>query len=111
MATLLSLYFASGFLLVVIALPLIFGKIKPNPFYGFRVAKTLNNPELWYAVNKYSGRLLFYCGLGTMLASIGVYLIPGLTLDAYALICLAIFTLFLSISIFLSVRYMNRVNQ
>ncbi len=46
MQTLLFIYMGGGLLLVLIALPLIAGKIKPNLYYGFRVPTTLKNPEM-----------------------------------------------------------------
>ncbi len=66
---LLILYIVSGALLTALSVPLLLEKIRPNGLYGFRVAKTMNNPEIWYAVNKYSARRLFWAG-ASMLPSI-----------------------------------------
>jgi hypothetical protein len=36
----------SGFLLAALSVPMIMGKIPPNGLYGFRVRKTMENPEI-----------------------------------------------------------------
>ncbi len=111
MLTLLTVYFLGGLLLTILALPLIFRKIKPNPFYGFRVAKTFSDPVVWYAANHYAGRQLFFSGLLIMIFSLGLYLIPGLTLDNYAWACLAATLGCLGLALFLSFRYLNRIGK
>ena len=45
-------------LLLALSLPLMYGRVPPNPLYGFRVPRTLRHPELWYPANAYSGRWL-----------------------------------------------------
>ncbi|HNB52851.1 MAG TPA: SdpI family protein, partial [Anaerolineales bacterium] len=63
MQALLWMYLIGGLGMALIALPLIAEKIKPNPFYGFRVPATLKNPKLWYDVNKYFAKRLLVVGL------------------------------------------------
>ena len=43
--------------LVVLAAsaPLALGRVPPNRIYGFRTAKTLSSPEIWYAANRAAG--------------------------------------------------------
>ena len=105
----MSLFISSGVLLILLSIPMIFRWIKPNGLYGFRVRRTLENPEIWYLVNSYSGKWLLAVGLVEVLASIGLYLIPGISLDTYALSVLAVFSLMFAITIIASVRYMNRL--
>ena len=50
METILVLYVGIGLLLILVAIPLIRKKIKPNHLYGFRVPQTLNDPEVWYCL-------------------------------------------------------------
>ena len=64
MITLMVMYVVSGLLLCGLAMPLMAGKIGPNGLYGFRVKATMENPQLWYAVNKYAGRRLLAAGIG-----------------------------------------------
>jgi SdpI/YfhL protein family len=83
-------------------------KVGPNPWYGFRVAKTLSDPRIWYSANRIVGYDLCATGilvcvsaattlilvqrlpdvtivtinLGVMLAALGATLIHAfLTLD------------------------------
>jgi hypothetical protein len=38
------------------------GKIKPNGFYGFPIAKTLNNESVCYKVNEFAGKAFISSG-------------------------------------------------
>lgn len=74
----LILFVVSGLLLIGVAIPLILEKIAPNPLYGFRVRATLDNPDVWYPANKYSGWTLLVAGVLTIVAAVVLYFIPGL---------------------------------
>ena len=110
MTTLLILYIAAGLLLVALSIPLLLGKIRPNPVYGFRVPATLNDPDLWYAVNKFAAKRLVAAGLGILAPAIGLYFLPGLTVEAYALLCLAVFVLVFGAGLWQSIRYMRSLD-
>jgi len=43
-----ALYLCVGGVLCLISLPLILGMVGPNPFYGLRVKRTLDDPDVWY---------------------------------------------------------------
>jgi hypothetical protein len=109
--TLLILYLVCGAGLALLAIPLIQDKIKPNGLYGFRVKTTLENPKIWYAVNHHFGWRLLVCGLATMVAAVGLYFIPGITLDQYALAALFAFAVFFGVGLVQSIRYMNRLKE
>ncbi len=107
MTTLLSMYVGMGLLLAIIALPLYFEKIPPNGLYGFRVKKTMENPDIWYPVNKYSSRWLIAAGIIMALSAVGLSFFPGISLDVYSIACLAVFTGIFAIGMASTVRYMN----
>ena len=107
METLFFMYIGGGVLLALLSLPLIAGKIKPNPFYGFRVPATLENPEVWYAVNKYFAKRQLVVALIEIVAAVGFYFWPGITIDAYALSILGVFVLAFGIAFFQSWQYMK----
>ena len=107
MAALLILYVGGGILLILLSLPLLWEKVPPNPVYGFRLAATLNDPQVWYATNKYGAKRLMVTGGCTVLAAAIFYLIPGLTVDGYALACLFVFGLVFTIGLAQSLRYMR----
>jgi hypothetical protein len=105
------IYVVGGLILAVLSLPLISEKFGPNGLYGFRVRATLENPKLWYTVNKYAGMRLLVVGVITILAAVGLYFIPGLSVDAYALACLGVFGLVFIAAIVQSVLYMRSVQK
>lgn len=107
MFTLMIMYVVSGLVLSGLALPLMAGKIAPNGMYGFRVKATLENPQVWYAVNKYAGLRLLVAGILTILSAVGFYFIPGLSLDTYALACLGVFAIVLIFGLVQSVIYLR----
>jgi hypothetical protein len=107
METLFLLYVGGGLLLAVVSLPLITGKIKPNPFYGFRVPTTLANPDIWYAANRYFAKRQLIVALIEIAAAVGLYFWPGITIDAYALSILGVFVLAFGIAFFQSWQYMK----
>lgn len=90
--TVFLLFFTvSGLLLIGLAVPLLRGKIPPNGLYGFRVPKTINNSQVWYAANQYAAKRLLWAGASFVAAAMLLYWLPGLSLDFYALGCLVIF--------------------
>jgi hypothetical protein len=107
MTMLMFMYAIGGVLLILLAIPLYLGKIPPNGLYGFRVRKTMEHPEIWYPVNKYSARWFMATGVLTVFTAFGLSLIPDISLDAYSLACLAVFTVILGVGISFTVRYMN----
>lgn len=109
MTTLMLFYFASGLLLMALAIPLIRGKMKPNGLYGFRIRKTLENPDIWYPANVYAGKGLFVVGLLTTAVSLLPLFIPTLTVDTFAILAAIIVLGVLFVVIGLSVRYVNRL--
>ncbi len=61
--TINSLLFAMvGLMFVGLSIPLIKGWVGPNHFYGFRTAKSLSNPRIWYEINRVSGGDLLIAG-------------------------------------------------
>jgi len=104
---LLVMYLVIGLLTVLISLPLIAGRVKPNPVYGFRIRATLENPETWYKVNKYFAQRLLLAGLVETLASIGLYFASGGSEDLYALSVLAVFVVTFSLALTQTLRYLK----
>jgi UPF0716 family protein affecting phage T7 exclusion len=109
MTTLLILYLFFGALLVVLSIPLLLEKIKPNGWYGFRVPTTLENPEIWYAVNRHSAKRILISGVAVILAAILLYLIPGITLDQYAMGVLIVLVVVFGTGMIQSVRFMKNL--
>ena len=111
MTTLLVMYVIFGALLAGLAVPLLLDKVPPNGWYGFRVPSTLYNPDLWYKVNRYMARWLLAAGIVTMVGAIGLTFVPGLSVDAYAWLCLLVFSAAFLPGLVLSFRYLRRLQK
>jgi hypothetical protein len=111
MATLLALYVGAGLLLMGLAVPLIRRKVRPNAWYGFRVRQTLADPDIWYAANAYTGKHLLVVGVITVLTAVGLYRVPGITLDTYALACGGIILAALTVCVACSFRHLAKLTH
>ena len=84
MKVLLLIFLASGGVLIGLSIPLIQRKVPPNRLYGFRVRRTLEDPNVWYPVNVYSGWRMLWLGTAIMFAAVVLYFVPGLDDAWYA---------------------------
>lgn len=109
MTSIMVMYVIFGVLMIVLALPMLSDKVPPNPWYGFRVPSTLSDPVVWYKANRYMARWLLATGVITVVASIAIYFVPGLTVDAYAWLVLAAFGAPFLVMIVASFRYLRRL--
>ena len=107
MATLMILYVASGVLLALLSVPLILGRIPPNHFYGFRVQATLKNRQLWYSANRYAGWRLLVVGLISIVAGVALSRIPRIGVESYALACLGVVAVGLTVALGQSVQHVK----
>src|SRR5205823_6259067 len=109
MAVLLVLFVAVGLLLAALSVPLILGKVGPNPLYGFRVRQTLEDPAVWYPANAYAAKGLLGVGLGTSTAAVALYLVPGLGVGLYGTAVGIVVLAGLVVNLILSFRYLGRL--
>ena len=68
-----------GLLIMGIAIPMVMEKIKPNMLYGFRTKKTLSDEKIWYASNKYAGKVMIWCGAVMVIISAVVMMLDRFT--------------------------------
>lgn len=61
--TKIVILFVLPILFVGLSIPLIVGKVPPNNTYGFRTAKTLSTPEIWYPANRAAGWFMVAAGV------------------------------------------------
>jgi len=60
-----------AFIFIVIGLPLVFRKIKPNFFYGYRLSSyVIENDDIWYRINEIGGKHLII--IGCLVAAISI---------------------------------------
>jgi hypothetical protein len=103
----MPMFLIMGLLLAGLSIPLILGIIPPNGLYGFRIRKTIENPEIWYPVNKRAGMWLLVLGICVILAAAGFALIPNITIDAYSLSILGVVMVVFALTLVDTIRYMN----
>jgi uncharacterized membrane protein len=100
-----------GLLLLVLSVPLIRGKIRPNPWYGFRVRRTLEDPAVWYKANAFAGKALLRAAIVMIVGSLALYVVPGLDGPTYAVACTVVVLVALSVSVILSFRFLGQITK
>jgi hypothetical protein len=60
-----------GIFLILSALPMLYNCVKPNPWYGFRVPKTLSDERIWYPANSYAAKGMILTGIITIVVAVG----------------------------------------
>jgi hypothetical protein len=107
---LLVLYLVTGLLLVGLSLPLIYRKVPPNYWYGFRVRATLENEEIWYPVNEYAAKRLLWVGIATVVAAAALFsLLTNVGIYASAMGCIVL--LGLAVSLIQSLLYLRSLTE
>ncbi len=66
-------YGLMGLLVVALCVPMMYDKIPPNSFYGFRTPRTLSDPNVWYPANRVAGRNLALAGLIVIITALVVF--------------------------------------
>lgn len=66
----------TGLVFIGISIPLLYEKIKPNNWYGFRTRKTFSNEEIWYKANKYMGKDFIILGCLMVLYNLVLFVLP-----------------------------------
>jgi len=62
-------FLGCGILFILISLPLIYKKIRPNRWYGFRTKKAMSSHEIWYDINSYMAKGILIVGIAVSLAN------------------------------------------
>jgi hypothetical protein len=107
---LFTMYLCLGGVLCLVSLPLLMGKIGPNPFYGLRVKRTLDDPAVWYPANRFAAWwMLAAAALLMIVAWAGYALFPRLGLAPYALTCLGALVVGFGTGGFQVFRYLRRL--
>ena len=107
MIALLIVFIASGLLMSSLALPLMWRKVPPNHWYGFRVRRTLEDEAVWYAANEFSARRLLWVGIATVAAAIGLFFVTS-RVDLYATAVAVVVLGGLAVCMTQSFRYLGR---
>lgn len=111
MMLLMYMFIAAGTMLALLSVPLLFDKIGPNPWYGFRVRATLENRDVWFAVNRFAARGLFCVGLITVAVAIGLAKMDIARVDVYATSCAAVVLGALAVNLVMSISYLKTLQK
>jgi hypothetical protein len=105
---LLTLFLVSGLLLSAIAVPLIRNQVPRNPWYGFRVPKTLASDAVWYPANRYMGRWLLASGLIVVAGVLALWPFAGrMSVDTVGWAGLALTVVPLAVAVYQGFRYLD----
>jgi hypothetical protein len=109
-ALLFTLYLCLGCVLCLISLPLLFGMIGPNPWYGFRVKRTLDDPAVWYPVNRLGAVWMMAAAVLLMVVAFAGYaFFPTMSVTAYALTCLGAVVVGLGVGVTRTIFYLRKL--
>jgi uncharacterized membrane protein len=108
---LLVVFLTSGSLLTAVSVPLIRGRVPPNPLYGFRTRRTLADPAVWYPANRYAAWRLLWLGATLVVTATGLYFVPGVGFPSYAVACAAVLLGGMAVALVQSFRYVRRLGD
>jgi uncharacterized membrane protein len=81
-------FLSTGLLLIVVAIPLILGRVPMNRWYGVRIRKAFESERNWYEINRYGGKWLV--AVGAAVALLGLVFWPAGRLEAPWIVWLAL---------------------
>ena len=73
-----------GMVFIGISIPLLYEKIGPNNWYGFRTRKTFSSEEIWYKANKYMSKDFIILGCLMVLYNLVLFVLP---IDTLFFVC------------------------
>ncbi len=79
--------------LIAVSIPLVMEVVPPNWIYGFRTAKTMSNPRIWYEANRHAGANLMAAGIWTMVLCGGIVAHFGAKANAFLPLVLLVMVL------------------
>jgi uncharacterized membrane protein len=97
-----------GIFLILSALPMLYNCVKPNPWYGFRVPKTLSDERIWYPANSYAAKGMILTGIITIVVAVVLRLtdVPPIK---YQLLCFSTFLGGLILTLIMSLIYIRKL--
>jgi hypothetical protein len=92
--------------LFLLALPLVLGWVEPNPVYGVRFRRTMEEP-LWYPVNKFGGQAV--CVAALLSIAVSFFAAPLDSIHVGLDWCLScMFNVFAAIAAYVKARMLTR---
>ena len=100
----------SGVLAILLALPLLRGKVKRNPFYGVRFPAAFRSEDAWLEINRFGARRLIAWSIPLILLGLAAPVLPREHRD-WAIWVFSLAPLIFLIPAFESWRYASRVGS
>ncbi len=76
----------TGLLCALLSVPLIRGRVKPNPIYGVRFRQSFQSDEAWFAINRFGGRQLAMWSMPLVLVGVVALFLPLRSHESLALV-------------------------
>ena len=102
------LFLLSGLIIFGLSLPLIYRRIPPNRFYGFRVKASFLSREHWYAINAYAGQLLARWSSLPIAAGLAGLFLPESYFTLYSIVATGLLAMSAFIPTLLTLRWIRR---
>lgn len=103
--------FSLALLILLLSLPLRWGKVKPNPWYGIRFTQSFKSPEHWYRINRYGAALLMKWSFTLVVLAAFFAVVPSAADSAFGFIALLVYPLTIFIPVLLSYRYARKLDE
>jgi uncharacterized membrane protein len=104
------LFSAVGVLYIGLGIPLLLRRVPPNSWYGCRTQTTLSNEEIWYDVNRVTGRDLIITGIAVITSAVAVFMFrASVTPTLAAVFLLAVLVFGVALVVVNSVREQRRI--
>ncbi|MCE5315069.1 SdpI family protein [bacterium] len=105
-----TLYFVGASLLfILLALPLLMNRIKPNAFYGLKLAKVQSDERIWYLANSFAAKGIILTGIVTIVLAVALRLM-NVAPEMYKLICTVALLGGLMLTVIVSLVYVDRIS-
>ena len=98
-----------GLLFIGLGIPLILRKIPPNHWYGFRLSKRVYQPDIWYPLNEYGGKLMVLIGAAMAGLGVGMSVVPEVQESVYIVAGPVIALLGVAVMTILAYRKLSRL--
>jgi uncharacterized membrane protein len=105
-------FLLTGTLEILLGLPLMFDKIKPNWLFGFRTLSTVSNEEIWYKINRQVGKDFIIAGIILILGILFlIVLLPGISVNEITLAALFLITITVAAVIIRGFVYLKKLKD
>lgn len=108
MLTLAITLFLSGVLVTGLCLPMVYGKLPMNAWYGMRTKNTLDSLESWQHLNEVGGMLFSLLGFPLMLGGVVGFFLTDAHVPLVGLATSVVSLVSVGLAAYLFVRYSNR---